>query len=219
MQQYTSFEHYIRQYCRKNNQTIEYLADVSGISRGTFYNILKKGSNPKISHIIQLAHALGVHYTVLLKLKWQDLEFSDLPIVPTCYLANDQSIFIDETIPDGSIIPPNHEFVKTWTIQNIGEQVWKNRYLMCMDETYTAHLCYQLPFIDDYLLIPEKREIELPVILPGEKTTISVKFTAPKVAGRYISYWKMVDEQGVLCFPDSIGLSTMVIVQTLGIAY
>ena len=32
--------------------------------------------------------------------------------------------FIEETIPDGTVIYPGENFVKTWTLKNIGETVW-----------------------------------------------------------------------------------------------
>lgn len=125
--------------------------------------------------------------------------------------------FIDETVPDGSMVGAGCVFDKTWTIQNIGNTIWQNRYLLCMDMPCLM-VCPDGYKIDNYQLKPDCNLIALPTTAPQQTITITMRFTAPSVAGRYISYWKMVDEQGRFCFANAIGLSAQILVMTTGIA-
>ena len=54
-----------------------------------------------------------------------------------------------------------------------------------------------------------------PKIPPGAGVRLTVEFTAPKMVGTFISYWKSVFEDGSLCFPKAQGLSVKVRVTTL----
>lgn len=225
----TTFEHYIRRYCRQNNLTIEQLADLAGITRGTFYNLLKKESNPKLSHLIQLSYAMAIHHSILLKLKWYDISHLNINKTKVSQYSKleklhytddeihpyDASGFIGETIPDGSIFATGSTFEKSWTIQNVGNQIWVNRYLKCVDLPCSTVLPEGLS-IQDYQLIPHQYRIALPTVYPHEQITIKVTFTVPNISGRYISYWKMVNDADELCFPQGIGLSTMILVESLG---
>lgn len=222
MSSQNDFELFIRQYCRQHKITIERLADQAGIARGTFYNLMKPNGHPKIVHLVQLAHAMKIHHSILLRLKW--CGFGLIPVnfeqesTKCVHKFNDASGFIDETIPDGTIVAVGSIFEKSWTIQNVGEQVWNKRYLMCIDEPFLSPYPNQLP-ATDYELRPLTPLVALPVTAPMETVTITVTFTAPRVAGRYISYWKMVYESGEICFPNGIGLSVSVLVKSFAVSY
>ena len=64
-------------------------------------------------------------------------------------------------------------------------------------------------------LIPAQPELAIPHTCPGESIRLSVDFTAPPFPCSTISYWKMVDENGVFCFPKHEGLSCLVQVVAL----
>lgn len=88
------------------------------------------------------------------------------------------------------------------------------------DQTYTPTRAESMAsFGELYELTPDATVINIPDVAPSEKVTLEVVFTAPKVAGRYISYWKMVDCDHNICFPDTIGLSVCISVKSLGIGY
>lgn len=80
---------YIRQFCRQKKLSLETLAGNAGIARGTLYHLLSQDSQPKITHLVKLAHAMQVHHRVLLDLAWQQLMVIDhttgtpIPIPPT----------------------------------------------------------------------------------------------------------------------------------------
>lgn len=214
------FEEYIRRQCKLKNLPIETLADRIGMSRGTFYALLKPKSNPKLTQLLSIAEILDIHYDVLVQLKWKSLASQDLRLQTadkTLPTYPDSSAFISETIPDGTIMDAGCEFEKTWTIQNIGQEVWLNRFLQCQNIPDESQLPQGI-LVRDYYLIPESHQIAIPTTYPNEKVTISVKFRTPNIAGHYISYWKMINQHGELCFPNEnqIGLSTLIIVKTLG---
>lgn len=129
----------------------------------------------------------------------------------------DGSGFVDETVPDGTIIPAGSDFIKTWTIQNIGNCIWQGRYLQCMDNLGVP----KHPLSEDNhfnALVPKQDKIPIPDTEPGQSVMLSMEFAAPKIAGRYISYWKMMDEGGFLCFEEGVGLSVHIQVKTFNLA-
>ncbi|MFC5926491.1 NBR1-Ig-like domain-containing protein [Micromonospora vulcania] len=105
-------------------------------------------------------------------------------------IPGDSSKFIaDETIPDGTQVKVNSQFVKVWSLQNVGKVVWHNRFLARTNPTADADGCQ----------VPDRVAIgDTP---PGEKVMISVPVTAPKRPGKCWVSWKMVDENGQEYFP------------------
>ncbi|MBE0699444.1 MAG: hypothetical protein IH586_21180, partial [Anaerolineaceae bacterium] len=78
----------------------------------------------------------------------------------------------DATIPDGSILPPNSRFTKTWLVKNTGSCTWKTGYNVVFSgrgESLTNAAAFPL----------------LGEIKPGETTPVSVELTAPGSSGEY----------------------------------
>lgn len=214
---------YVRRWCFQHDTTLEHLAEKTGIARGTLYHILDPKTTPKIQHLLSLANAMGVHHTIIFRLKWAEfgvLEEAYCPVTAgPARQMGDASGFIDETIPDGSIIASGSTFEKSWTLQNVGEVVWENRYLVCIDSSPSVEHYPNGQPVTDYQLKPHCSAILIPKTAPGELVTLTVKFDAPMVAGRYISYWKMVDAEGNLCFPSGIGASVSILVRSFGVSF
>ena len=220
--QKSQFEIYIRNFCRLKGITIDALADKADIARGTFYNLLKPTSNPKLSHFVSLANAMNIHPQTLLQLKWHEFDLVYLQkYQPTVFDATHKQIdisgFVDETIPDGTIISAGANFTKSWTIQNIGQVTWQNRYLQCIDIEHPPYPTGNNRF--DHCLRPQFTTIDIPTVQPLQQITLAINYTAPQIAGRHISYWKMFNEQGELCFPDGVGLYASIFVKALGVNY
>lgn len=90
----------------------------------------------------------------------------------------------DVTIPDGTELPPNTPFLKTWKIRNEGP-AWPNG-------------C-QLLFVShkgDNLNGPERVIIKGDV-QPGQEVEVSVPLITPAEPGRYVGYYRMVTPDGV----------------------
>lgn len=211
------FSTYVRQFCRQNHISLEKLAEQAGIARGTLYHLLDQDTQPKVVHLLQLAQAMNVHHNVLFRLKWSEFGILHTPTIKDdeTYITKvemDMCGFVDETVPDGSIVTAGCQFDKSWTLQNMGDVVWQNRYLLCLDEPLSTPHYPNGHCVDDYRLKASSNIIEIPTTQPMDKVTLTVTLTAPNVAGRYISYWKMIDEYGKLCFPNAIGVSAQVLV-------
>jgi len=83
----------------------------------------------------------------------------------------------DVTVPDGTIMAPNCEFVKTWRIRNESTAVWQPDFVFvfrkgdCLSNIQSIHLSK--------------------VVNPGEEIDISIPMKAPSTFGRYLSVWRL----------------------------
>ena len=109
----------------------------------------------------------------------------------------DDSLFVCEFPPDGIKCIVGEEFKKTWTIRNVGNVVWHNRYMRC--DTLPFHLT----------VTPQV--VKMSDIKPGEEFTLEVKYKADDV-GSYYSVWKAYDEDGNLVFPEKSGVYVTLVV-------
>lgn len=223
-----TLESYIRRLCNQKQISLSKLSAMTGLNRGALYKLFEPHSNPRIPDLLKIANCLGVHHYYLFRLKWREID-SIAPLgreKKTSLEQKDTDIcgFIDETIPDGTLVGIGSVFTKSWTVQNIGDTVWEGRYYMNLDAPYQQPSLMEGMYPDgrpvaDYQFLPHESVIAVPTVMPGEMFTLSVKYTAPSVAGRYVSYWRMVDERGVFCFPNGLGLSVSVLVRSVGGAY
>lgn len=118
----------------------------------------------------------------------------------TVAVPDDKTLFIkDVTIPDGTAIPVNTTFVKTWRVKNVGNVVWKDRYLKRM--TPLSGLICSSPAM-----------VPIPETQPGETVDLSVTFKTPHLPGSCRTDWKTSDDRGNLYFPDMHGLFSIVTV-------
>jgi len=118
-------------------------------------------------------------------------------------IEGDATAFVDETIPQGTLMTPGMLFVKTWRIRNVGTVPWRGRKLE-----------RQGPLTGPGL-ITSIMHIEIPDTDPGEICEISVPLQAPTYDSTSIAYFKLVDADGFLCFPDehASGLDVLVRVE------
>lgn len=108
----------------------------------------------------------------------------------------DKSQYISEDPPDGVKIIVGKKFVKTWTIRNVGQTVWRKRYMKCDS-------------LPRYVRV-NKEKVKMPVIKPGQEYVLSVEFSIT-CEGIYRSYWKMYDENNNLTFPNLEGLGVTLV--------
>ena len=149
--------------------------------------------------LIYLAASLGLmSLTAFAIYKYPQV---DVPTSPeNVSVENDKTLFIkDVTIPDGTSIPINTTFVKTWRVKNVGNVAWKNRYLMRVTPP-------------SKLLCSSPAMVPIPETLPGETVDISVTFVTPHLPGSCRTDWKSADDRGNLFFPDMHGLYSIVVV-------
>jgi len=91
----------------------------------------------------------------------------------------------DVTIEDGTQLPPNTAFVKTWRIRNEGP-VWP---VGCALKFLNRH--------GDQLGGPELMPLPtLEPVQPGQEVDVSVPLMSPAASGRYVGYWKLCTPEG-----------------------
>ena len=94
-------------------------------------------------------------------------------------------------------------FAKTWRIRNCGTVPWHGR-----------RLERQGPLTGPGLITSPKY-VYITDTEPGEIAEITVALKAPGYDCTSIAYFKMVDQEGSLCFPDNyqLGLDVLVMVR------
>ncbi|MCK6540245.1 MAG: hypothetical protein L6Q26_09320 [Anaerolineales bacterium] len=108
----------------------------------------------------------------------------------------DSLIYVaDVTVPDGTIMSPGQDFVKTWRVRNTGACPWGAGYVL-------AYAGYSVPMSGQFIAMTE-------VVQPGQEVDVSVQFTAPSQAGEYLSAWTMRNPQGVT-FPQVVFVKIIV---------
>lgn len=89
---------------------------------------------------------------------------------------------LDVTIPDGTTMTANQDFVKTWKIKNTGICTWGTGYGL----------------IYSYGEKMSGKPVPLSVnVAPGEEVDVSVNLRAPGKAGNYFGAWQMVNPKGI----------------------
>lgn len=116
-------------------------------------------------------------------------------------VPGDATAFVDDTIPHGSLMTPGEVFVKTWRIRNVGIVPWRERQLE-----------RQGPLTGPGLITSIVRHVDIPNAEPDDVVEIEAVLKAPGYDCSSIAYFKMVDAEGFLCFPDDhqLGLDVLV---------
>lgn len=191
--------------------TVKQFAELAGVKRQTLYNLKDgKTTSPDLMTLVQIARALGVHPRRLTAVLLKDLERRPVGVVhakgrPPLY-PGDASLFVDDvTIPDYDIVLVGERFEKQWAIQNLGSVPWSGRRLVCQ----TTDVSEDVRFGS---LQPDEAEIAIPETAPGETVVLAMTFTAPTSPATVKSYWKMVDANGISCFPGLHGVWCVVTV-------
>ncbi len=118
-------------------------------------------------------------------------------------VPGDASAFVGDTIPHGTLMEPGQVFEKVWRVKNSGTVDWEAR-----------RLERQGPLTGPGL-ISSQRLVEIPDTKPGQVAAITALLKAPTYDCSSIAYFKMVNAEGRLSFPDSyqLGLDVLVLVR------
>lgn len=117
--------------------------------------------------------------------------------------VGDESVFLGDTVPHGTMMRPGVLFLQTWHVRNSGSVPWVDRQLERQGPTTGPGL------------ITSPRYIPILNTPPGSEVRIAVPLKAPTYDCASIAYFKMVDAGGKLCFPDDyqLGLDVLVLVR------
>lgn len=106
---------------------------------------------------------------------------SDVPLLKATFLT-------DNNMPDGQLIAPGAEFVKSWRLLNDGTRAWPDN---------TAVVFIAGNRLAAYETAPTRYKVGQ--VLPGEAVDVwAGDMKAPDEPGRYVSYWSLQDENGCL---------------------
>jgi transcriptional regulator with XRE-family HTH domain len=119
-------------------------------------------------------------------------------------VPGDVSTFVGDTTPHGTLMEPGQVFEQTWRVRNSGTVPWQGRRLERQGPLTGPGLISSLRFVD----VPDTE--------PSQVAAITAPLKAPTYDCSSIAYFKMVDGQGRLCFPDSYQLGLDVLVRVEG---
>ncbi len=91
----------------------------------------------------------------------------------------------DITIPDGTVMKPGTDFIKTWAVRNTGTCTWDEGYEFVFIGGDTAIDPVNFKF-------SKSRDF----VAGGEGINISIPLTAPKAPGKYTGTWRMRNDHG-----------------------
>jgi transcriptional regulator with XRE-family HTH domain len=197
---------FIRTRCRKLKISHSELARRAGLSRETLYRLMRgEIAAPSIATLHGLSVGLDVSTLYLLRHYFSSYHHEQEGERSPSRVVGDRFAFIrDVSIADNEILGTRQHFIKTWLIQNVGDVVWRSRRLLCVDDDYVI----ARPDPDGFLVPvvvsrvqPDRDEVEVPDLAPGESSEITIRFTAPEQPGTVVSVWKMVDAEGWFCYP------------------
>lgn len=200
------FSEYIRQRATEKGLTMTELANRTGLSRQSLYALLDGVTGQvKIATVVALASGLEVHPVDLFRRLLPYLDFPKFSTAGAKYRYDVSGFVQDVTVPDYTIVVTDSVFTKVWKIQNVGHVNWAGRKLVCIDQQDKAVLLPKVINSPDIVpgLIPHQRVIDIPDTLTGDTVQLSVTFTAPSYPCSVFSYWKMVDAEGDICFPET----------------
>jgi hypothetical protein len=96
----------------------------------------------------------------------------------------DQAQYITQSPGDGAVYHPGNEFDGTWTFKNVGTSTWtKGVYYFRFANQGT-----NLAKANTYLLQED--------VAPGKSVTLVADMVAPASAGRYVSYYQLINNNG-----------------------
>jgi hypothetical protein len=108
------------------------------------------------------------------------------PVAPpagdTC---NNSAYISDVTIPDGTVLSPGEDFVKTWRVQNTGTCAWDEGYKLVFiaGDRALDPVSFEITSADDF-------------VAAGATDDLSISLTAPEAEGSYTATWQMQTDTG-----------------------
>jgi hypothetical protein len=105
-----------------------------------------------------------------------------MPFVATLLdKKHDGARYVRDSVPDGTVMPPDQVFTQTWTLRNSGTTTWDQGY------TFRHVRAGRLGAV---------QQVPLPPAPPNGEVPISVTFTAPSEPGEQWSFWQAHNANG-----------------------
>ncbi|MFZ5858974.1 MAG: NBR1-Ig-like domain-containing protein [Chloroflexota bacterium] len=108
--------------------------------------------------------------------------FATPGVLGTPGLCDDAAYVSDVTVPDGSVMTPGQEFLKTWKVRNTGDCTWGAGYTLIYGG-----------YNDRMSGVPAALTT---TVIPNQEVDVSVQFKAPATPKEYLSAWRMANPNG-----------------------
>ena len=118
-------------------------------------------------------------------------------------IGNEAAHLVKETIPDGTVLETDQEFVKTFTLENVGETTWSEEYLIVFyasPQGETLASPHSIPLGE--------------MVNPGEEVLVSIRLKTPQSAGSYTVVWQLLNPNGEMITVD--GGNIWISIQVVG---
>jgi len=103
--------------------------------------------------------------------------------------CNDGTYLGEGGVTDGTVLAPNKDFSKSFSIQNTGTCAWDEGYSFAFVTEFST------PGFQGYsIVLPKDKPQDYTKV--GASQTYVLKLTAPKEPGTYKAYWKLKDDAG-----------------------
>ncbi|KAK6696974.1 hypothetical protein SNK05_013637 [Fusarium graminearum] len=123
-----------------------------------------------------------------------------------------KGVFVRETIPDGSILAPNHNFEQTWTLRNEGNENWPaGCSVRFVSGDYMGHVDSNHPAGISELMSASESTVCYAPLGPGQEFPFTVLLRTPARPGKVISYWRLTTPLVRSSATDSGATSTSVL--------
>jgi hypothetical protein len=100
------------------------------------------------------------------------------------------SCFIEDVnVPDGTVLVPQAQFLKIWKMSNNGSIAWP-------ESTVLHYVGGQRMFNDALIKCGEEPKIFVGSVEVGKTVCISADLQAPSEPGKYVSFWRLTDNEG-----------------------
>lgn len=94
----------------------------------------------------------------------------------------DQAQYVSQDPQDGTLFQPGNTFDGTWTVKNIGTSTWDTH--------------YKIRFGGGTNLALKSLYYLKGTVAPGDTVKLITDMQAPSTAGRYVSYWQLLNANG-----------------------
>ncbi len=103
-----------------------------------------------------------------------------------------------DTIPDGTVFPPNHVFEQTWVLRNTGSVAWPaGCCIRFVSGDYMGHVDPNHPAGIQELVSASESTICYAPLAPGAEFPFTVLLRTPPRLGKVTSYWRLTTKGGI----------------------
>jgi hypothetical protein len=110
-------------------------------------------------------------------------------VVKPSQTPEDAMTLVSETVPNGSRVSPNEDFIKVWRLKNSGTTTWANYRAVYVQNPGGGVTNLNLHSFGASI-------VPVPVAAPGDIIDLSLPMRAPTAPGSYMSYWQLQNAVG-----------------------